>query len=168
MEFFETNMNEFITIVVLLFFAKFFLRWIVKRVVRLVDDGDDSTRSMSEKRADTLSEIFVSVGNVFIYIVIFIMLLGLLGVDTRPILAGIGIIGLAIGFGAQSLVKDFVSGVFILLENQYMVGEKVKIGSFEGEVVKISMRSTVLKDEVGARHHIANGSVNNVTNYSRK
>ena len=168
MEFFETNMNEFITIVVLLFFAKFFLRWIVKRLVRLMDDGDDSTRSMSEKRADTLSEIFVSVGNVFIYIVIFIMLLGLLGVDTRPILAGIGIIGLAIGFGAQSLVKDFVSGVFILLENQYMVGEKVKIGSFEGEVVKISMRSTVLKDGAGARHHIANGSVNNVTNYSRK
>lgn len=91
-----------------------------------------------------------------------------MGVDTRPILAGIGIIGLAVGFGAQSLVKDFISGIFILLENQYMVGEKVKIGSSEGEVVKISMRSTVLKDESGARHHIANSSAKNVINYSRK
>ena len=159
---------NFIIIVALLFFAKFLLRFIVRRTLRLVDDGDDTTRSMAEKRADTLSKTLVVVGNTVIYAIIFVMLLNLFGVDIRPILAGLGIIGLAFGFGAQSLVKDLVSGIFILLENQYMVGERVKIGSFEGEVVKVSMRSTVLKDESGARHYITNGSVNNVTNYSRK
>lgn len=159
---------NFIIIVALLFFAKFLLRFIVRRTLRLVDDGDDTTRSMAEKRADTLSKTLVAVGNTVIYAIIFVMLLNLFGVDIRPILAGLGIIGLAVGFGAQSLVKDFVSGIFILLENQYMVGERVKIGSFEGEVVKVSMRSTVLKNGEGALHYITNGSVNNVTNYSRK
>lgn len=168
MEFFETNMNEFIIIIALLFFGKFLLRLFVNRVLRLFDDGDDTVDSMKEKRAETLGKTFASVGNALIYVVIFIMLLDLFGVDARPILAGIGIIGLAVGFGAQSLVKDFASGIFILLENQYMVGERIKIGSFEGEVVKVSMRSTTLRGADGAIYYITNGSVNNVVNYSRK
>jgi len=83
-------------------------------------------------------------------------------------LAGVGVIGLAIGFGAQSLVKDFVSGLFILVENQYRIGDKVKIGSSEGNVIRITMRSTVLKDEEGKIYYISNGSIKNVINMTQQ
>ena len=95
------------------------------------------------------------------------MILILFDVDIRPILAGAGVIGLAIGFGAQSLVKDFVSGLFILIENQYNIGDKVKIGSSEGNVIKITMRSTVLRDEEGKTYYISNGSIKGVINMSQ-
>ena len=96
------------------------------------------------------------------------MVLNLFNIDIRPILAGAGIIGLAIGFGTQSLVKDFVSGLFILIENQYGIGDKVKLGNFEGEVVKITMRSTVLKDKEGKTCYISNGSIKDIINMSQK
>ena len=95
------------------------------------------------------------------------MILNLFGIDIRPILAGAGVIGLAIGFGAQSLVKDFVSGLFILVENQYGIGDKIKIGNFEGNVTRITMRSTVLKDETGKTYYIANGMIKDIINMSQ-
>ncbi|MCG2809802.1 MAG: mechanosensitive ion channel family protein, partial [Candidatus Portnoybacteria bacterium] len=106
-------------------------------------------------------------GNVAIYVIILLMVLSLFGLDITPILAGAGVIGLAIGFGAQSLVKDFVSGLFILIENQYDMGDRVKIGTFEGRVVKITMRSTVLRDDEGKTFYISNGLINNVINLSQ-
>jgi small conductance mechanosensitive channel len=95
------------------------------------------------------------------------MVLNLSGVDIRPILASAGIIGLAIGFGAQSLVKDFVSGLFILIENQYSIGDRVKIGNFEGVVIKITMRSTVLQNDEKKVYYISNGLIKDVTNMSQ-
>jgi moderate conductance mechanosensitive channel len=74
---------------------------------------------------------------------------------------------LAIGFGAQTLVKDFVSGLFILIENQYGIGDKVQIGSYTGTVSKITLRSTVLKDEEGKYYYISNGTISAVTNFSQ-
>ncbi len=149
-------------IIILFFLGKTILKLIVKRLVRIVDDGDDARTSQEEKRAETLGHVIVSVGNIIIYAIILFMVLNLFGVDVRPILAGAGIIGLAIGFGAQSLVKDFVSGLFILVENQYGIGDKVKIGNFEGRVTRITMRSTVLKDDEGKMYYISNGSISNV------
>jgi len=133
------------------------LKLVVRRLVRIVDD----------KRAMTLGRIIVATGNVVIYVIILLMVLSLFGLDITPILAGAGVIGLAIGFGAQSLVKDFVSGLFILIENQYDMGDRVKIGTFEGRVVKITMRSTVLRDDEGKTFYISNGLINNVINLSQ-
>lgn len=134
----------------------------------MADDGDDSHISQKEKRAKTLGLIIKSIGNVLIYSVLLFMVLSLSGVDIRPILASAGIIGLAIGFGSQSLVKDFVSGLFILIENQYGVGDRVKIGNFEGNVVKITMRSTVLMDDEKKVYYISNGLIKDVTNMSQQ
>lgn len=134
----------------------------------MADDGDDDHTSQKEKRAETLGHIIIATGNIVIYGIILLMVLSLFGVDIRPILAGAGVIGLAVGFGAQTLVKDFVSGLFILIENQYGIGDKVKIGSFEGKVIKITMRSTVLKDEEGKLYYMSNGSISNVTNLSQQ
>lgn len=159
--------TDILSILLLYFFGKIILAFIVKRTIKLADDGDDTNDSRAEKRAKTLGNVVMSIGNIIIYIVILLMMLSLFGVDIRPILAGVGIGGLAIGFGAQSLVKDFVTGLFILIEGQYDVGDMVKVGSFEGEVIKLTMRSTVLRDMEGKTYFISNGSVSNVINVSR-
>src|SRR3989344_2530125 len=89
-------------------------------------------------------------------------------VVVKAILAGAVILGVVLGFGAQSLIKDFLSGLFIFFEPQYSIGDRVKIGDFEGIVYRVTMRSTVLKDDEGNRYYIANGTINNVTNLSQK
>jgi small conductance mechanosensitive channel len=163
----KQNAVDIIWIIILFFFGKLILRLIMKRLARIVDDGDNAHISQKERRAETLGHIIVSVGNIVIYVIILSMIVNLFGVDIRPILAGAGVIGLAIGFGAQSLVKDFVSGLFILIENQYDIGDKVKIGSSEGNVIRITMRSTVLRDEEGKTYYISNGSIKDVINMSQ-
>ena len=164
----KQNAKDVIWIIILFFLGRIVLKLIVKQLMKVVDDGDDEHISQKEKRADTLGRIILTTGNIVIYVVILLMVLSVFGVDIRPILAGAGIIGLAIGFGAQSLVKDFVSGLFILVENQYGIGDKVMIGKFEGRVIRITMRSTVLKDEEGKLYYMSNGSINNVINLSQQ
>lgn len=163
----KQNAVDIIWIIILFFFGRLILKLIVRRLAKIVDDGDDSHISQKEKRAETLGHIITSIGNIVIYAIILFMVLSLFGIDIRPILAGAGVIGLAIGFGAQSIVKDFVSGLFILVENQYGIGDKVKIGNFEGNVIRITMRSTVLKDSEGRICYISNGLIKDVTNMSQ-
>ncbi len=163
----KANAVDIIGISTLFFLGRVLLRLVVNRLVKIVDDGDDSHTSQKEKRAKTLGEIIVTTGNIIIYGIVLLMVLGLFKIDIRPILAGAGVIGLAIGFGAQSLVKDFVSGLFILVENQYGIGDTVKIGSFEGKVSRITMRSTVLRNEEGETYYISNGLIKDVTNLSQ-
>lgn len=159
---------NFLGILALFFLGQLILKKVIGRIVHMASDNDDSSTSSRERRAETLGNVGIATGKIIIYGVTFVMTLDVLGLDIRPILAGVGVAGLAIGFGAQSLVKDFVSGLFILIENQYGVGDKVKIGSSEGTVIKVTMRSTVLKDEEGKTTYIANGSINSAINYSQQ
>ena len=163
----KQNAVDIIGILALFFLGRMILKISVSRLTRMVDDGDDANVSQKEQRAETLGRIIITTGNIVIYVVILLMTLSLFGIDIRPILAGAGVIGLAVGFGAQSLVKDFVSGLFILVENQYGIGDKVKIGSFEGHVARITMRSTVLKNDEGKTYYISNGLIKDVTNMSQ-
>jgi small conductance mechanosensitive channel len=142
------------------------LRVITAKIVSAADDGDDSRDSGREKRAKTLSGLIGAGGKVVIFGVILMMALRLFGVDPTPIIAGAGVIGFAVGFGMQTLVKDFIAGIFIFSENQFAVGDKVKIGAFEGTVHKMSIRSTVLRDADGHLVFMPNGSIANVVNYS--
>lgn len=160
---------DILLIIILLFFGKGILSFLVSRMKRLArnryeEEGDDF-----EKRAETLGVIITTTGNIVIYGIVIIMLLDLFGVDIRPILAGAGIAGLAVGFGAQNLVKDFVSGLFILIENQYAVGDDVKIYGIEGKVLEVTVRTTVLKSKDGNRVYISNGNVSSkeVENYTQ-
>lgn len=155
-------------IIILFFIGKGVLRWLVNKATALADDGDDATHTHTEKQTGTLGGIVTTTGNVVIYIVILLMLLDLFNVDITPVLAGVGIAGLAVGFGAQALVKDFVSGLFVFLEHQYHVGDRIKLADFEGTVRRISMRSTVIQDDEGRTFYISNGTVNKVVNYSQK
>jgi small conductance mechanosensitive channel len=150
--------------------------WIVTRATRLAgrriieytQDDDPATKSEREKRAETLVHIVKNAIKVFIYIVASFMILREIGVDIAPLLAGVGIAGLAIGFGAQTLVKDFLTGFFILMENQYRVGDVVKIGDHAGLVEKIKLRTTTLRDLQGVVHIIPNGEVQSVNNMTHQ
>ncbi len=121
-----------------------------------------------EKRAKTLARI-IQTGLIGVVVVIAIMMtIKELGLDIGPILAGAGILGLAIGFGAQSLVKDMISGFFILMEDQYRVGDVVEIAGIGGLVEQMSLRITILRDLEGKVHYIPNGSVNVASNMTKE
>lgn len=154
-------------IIFLFFCGRFFLKKIVKKIIRRLFKDGDKEKNILEKRAKTIGKMIIGVGNVIIYVIVFLMILNLFSVNIGPILAGTGIIGLAVSFGAQSIVKDFISGLFILIENQYAIGDKVKIDDKEGMVIKITMRSTLLQNENGAVSYIPNGSIKIVTNFSQ-
>ena len=115
----------------------------------------------------TVAGVLTSVGVFVIYFVALLMVLGQLGLNLAPMLASAGIAGLAIGFGAQSLVHDFINGFFILLENQYDIGDTVRIAGVKGVVERMSLRNTVLRDEDGTVHTVPNSAIQIVSNTTR-
>lgn len=150
------------------------LAWLAHRVVRLtarrieksVDDGDDSITTLREKRGRTISQLLRSVGRVVIVSIALLLTFNVF-INIAPILAGAGILGLAISFGAQSLVRDIISGFFILLENQFAVGDVIEAAGKSGVVERITMRVVVLRDLEGTMHVIPNGEMKVVSNKTR-
>ncbi|MGB9792335.1 MAG: mechanosensitive ion channel family protein [Thermacetogeniaceae bacterium] len=120
-----------------------------------------------ERRVRTVQGLLRSLLRYTIYFVGAMMVLGELGVKTESILAGAGIIGLAVGFGAQNLVRDVISGFFILFEDQYAVGDYVSVANVTGTVEEIGLRVTKLREPGGQLHIIPNGEIKIVTNFSR-
>ncbi|MFC1931928.1 mechanosensitive ion channel family protein [Chloroflexota bacterium] len=125
------------------------------------------SREGMKKRADTLQGVFMSLGKVLIILLVIFMVLSEMNVNIGPILAGLGIVGIAVGFGAQYLIRDLIAGVFILLENQYRVGDVAKVADTWGLVEEVNLRRTVLRDLDGAVHHIPNGEIRVASNYTR-
>ncbi|MEH7084817.1 mechanosensitive ion channel family protein [Neobacillus drentensis] len=125
-----------------------------------------SPLSTSERREETLSRLLDNVLSYVVYFIAFMMILSVLGIDVKALIAGAGVVGLAVGFGAQSLVKDVISGFFIIFEDQFSVGDHVRIGQFEGNVEAIGLRTTKIKSWTGELHILPNGSIIEVTNFS--
>jgi small-conductance mechanosensitive channel len=150
------------------------LAWLALRIVKLtarrieqsVDDGDDSVTTLREKRGRTISQLLRSIGRVAI-VTIAILLTFNVFINIAPILAGAGILGLAISFGAQSLVRDIISGFFILLENQFAVGDVIEAAGKSGVVESMTLRVVVLRDLDGSMHVIPNGELKVVSNKTR-
>ncbi len=137
-----------------------------RRIIASVDDGDDSVLSAREQRGQTIAQLLRSVGWVVI-LVAAILLTANVFIDITPLLAGAGILGLAVSFGAQSLVKDVIAGFFILLENTIAVGDVVEIAGVAGSVERMTMRVVVLRDLHGVVHTIPNGQIGVVSNRTR-
>ena len=127
-----------------------------------------SVGSLKSQRLSTVSSLLKAALITIIWVITFIMILKEIGFDITPILASAGIVGLAIGFGAQTLVKDVISGFFLLIENQFNEGDIVSILDKKGVVEKISLRTVTIKDKDGVYHLIPNGSIITVSNFSRK
>ncbi|MBB4826953.1 small conductance mechanosensitive channel [Sporosarcina luteola] len=120
------------------------------------------------RREQTLLRLLENVLSYVVYFSAIVAVLSEFNIDLKGILAGAGVLGLAVGFGAQSLVKDVISGFFIIFEDQFSVGDYVKIGSTEGEVEEIGLRTTKIKSFTGELTILPNGSIAQVVNYSVK
>ncbi len=120
-----------------------------------------------KKRADTLLSVFMGIGKITIILLIAFMILSELNVPLGPILAGFGIAGIAVGFGAQYLIRDLIAGVFIIMENQYRVGDVARVADIGGLVEEVNLRKTVLRDLDGIVHHIPNGEIKVASNFTR-
>ncbi len=115
----------------------------------------------------TLSSVIFSVSTMVIYFVAVMQILPVFGIDVKPLLASAGVAGLAIGFGAQTLVKDVINGFFILVENQYDIGDVVRLADRTGTVEVMSLRRTILRDPNGTLHNIPNSEIKIVSNMTR-
>ena len=119
------------------------------------------------KRVETLGRVFRYVATVVVWLLAGTLVLGELGISIAPILGAAGVVGLAVGFGTQSLVKDFFTGFFILLENQIREGDVVKLADHAGLVEVVTLRYVQLRDYDGNVHYVPNGAITTVVNYSR-
>jgi small conductance mechanosensitive channel len=142
---------------------------LLPRVIRrsTLRSAEDQTEEELNKRVDTLSGVLVAASQAVVIAVISFMMLSEIGLNISPILAGVGVVGIAIGFGAQSLVKDILAGLFILMENQYRKGDVVKIADTSGLVEDINLRRTLLRDLDGVVHSVPNGEIRVASNLTK-
>jgi len=149
---------------VLWFVLKKLLPSLVRRT--LVKTRGESKAGVT-KRVNTLVGVLWGAGRIIIIIAISFMILSELDVDIAPILAGFGIAGIAVGFGAQYLIRDLIAGIFILWENQYRVGDVARVADVSGIVEDLNLRKTVLRDLDGVVHHVPNGEIRVASNFTR-
>lgn len=163
-----------IRIVLVLIITWIMLKVIKKSIKRIhkhllkksVEEGEPL--SESQKRVDTIVRLLNQAFIISLWIIAFMVILKEIGVEVGPIIAGAGIVGLAVGFGAQNLVRDFISGFFIILENQIRVGDVGVINGTGGLVEKIKFRTIVLRDLSGAVHVFPNGTITTLSNLTNE
>jgi small conductance mechanosensitive channel len=160
-------LNIAIDVVVMVFLMRFAAA-LIRTAFELFEKRALSRGETSAKRrSQTLSAIFSGVAQSAIFFVGLMMLLQHLDINVTPILASAGVVGLAIGFGAQSLIKDFFAGFMILLEDQYNVGDTIKVGETSGTVERLTLRVTLIRALDGSLTTIPNGTINTVSNFSK-
>src|SRR4051812_39252517 len=143
------------------------VRFIAGRIEKLGADGSATIHSAREQRAKTAAKLFRNSARALLVVITALLVLGQLGFNISPLLASAGVAGLAISFGSQSLVRDFVTGFFLQLEHQFALGDVIRIGGVEGTVENITLRLVYLRDGTGALHIIPNGQITQVTNLTR-
>jgi len=149
------------TIIALQFLQRRFTGKIVRRVVR---SHHYKNKHEEKQREDTLVAIFNTAGAVFLWVIGIIVILTILRVNVAALLTGAGLIGIVVAVGAQSTVKDYLAGIFIILENQYRVGDVITLGPVSGVVEGVTIRITKLRDMDGTIHFVPNGQITIVSN----
>ncbi|MCX6791117.1 MAG: mechanosensitive ion channel [Candidatus Gribaldobacteria bacterium] len=162
--------------IILILVGAFLVNRLVKSIVGKLDqhwvDNAFSLGKISPeieaKRVATIRKAFTSVTQTILWALAILTILPELGVSISPLLTGLGIGGLIMGIGSRNVVQDYWSGLFILMEDHFRVGEKVKIADLEGTVKNFNLRRTILKDSKGYFSYIPNSQITKVTNFSRK
>jgi len=154
-------------VVVSIFAAWMFIRFVSRRIEHWGDDAIPGMRSAREQRARTAAKLVRNVGRAVLTVVAVLMVLNQLDFNISPLLASAGVVGLAVSFGSQSLVRDYVTGFFLQLEHQFALGDVIRIGTAEGTVENITLRLVFIRDGTGALHMIPNGQINQVVNLTR-
>jgi len=159
---------KIVVIAVAAYLLNIILTRIIARAIRISMVADETmSKEGKKRREDTLLHISNGAVRISLLIIAVLMILQESGLKIGPILAGAGIVGLAVGFGAQYLIRDIITGLFIILENQYRIGDVVKIDEASGTVESITLRLTSLRDMNGTVHHIPHGEIKRVSNMSK-
>lgn len=154
-------------IIIAYFIRKFAGIFIAKFVRKIIISDHFLSKEAEKKREDTLIRIFTTSLGIIIWILAFLMIFQEMGMAIGPLLAAAGIAGLAFGFGGQYLIRDLISGLFIIMENQYRIGDVVCFDGTCGLVEDITMRMTTLRDLDGVVHHVPHGEIKKVSNLSK-
>ena len=162
-----------IAILIILFVSllralRFTIRKMKKLAISKAHKAENIDNNEAEKRINTLTGIIYGIGRIFLWVIFLLILLGKFNINIAPILASAGIVGLAVGFGAQELVRDFISGFFILLEDQLRTGDWAVINGTEGLVEKIELRTVTLRDSSGVVHIFQNGKIDTLSNMTKE
>lgn len=167
------NSLQILIIIVAAVAAIWFLRVAINRAVRELlerraeaDEADQTSLDL-DRRITTLQRLGVRTATIAIGIVAILMILDQFGISVGPAIAGLGVIGLAVGFGAQTLIRDLLAGIFIIVENQYSAGDVVRIAGVTGVVEGFSLRRTTLRDLDGTLHSVPNGEIQVASNMTR-
>ena len=149
-----------IRVVFILFGAYLLNRFLQVFIEKIIQKNlADKINQERKKKVETLISVFGGTIRFVIYIVAVLMILPEFGINIAPILAGLGLAGLAVGMAARDIISDFISGIFIILENQYQIGDKIKIVGIEGEVKELTLRRTVIVDENNIWHSVPNSQI---------
>ncbi len=167
---------QILLVVVIALVVKWLANRLIDRIVRQMKTPPDKVRGRTAAtsnrratRADALGTLLRSLANVIVLTIAVFMVLGVFGINLAPLIAGAGIIGLAVGFGAQDLVSDFLAGVFMLAEDQYGIGDVIDAGEgIVGVVEGISLRTTEVRDVSGTLWHVPNGQITRIGNMSQE
>jgi small conductance mechanosensitive channel len=158
-------------IIVLGLLARWLVNKVIAQVVRRPGHRVHSSPQVAERRrqrAETMGSVLRSIASFAIFSIVAIMVIGELGYNVAPLIASAGLVGVALGFGAQSLVKDFLSGIFMFFEDQFGVGDTVIIGETTGVVEVLALRITRLRGEDGTTWYVRNGEILRVGNVSQQ
>lgn len=186
-ELLATHAGRVVLILLLALVLRAMLHRVVRRIVRTAVEGSvpvvlrplrERARGTAfepvgllterrQQRAETLGSVLRSIASVTVWAIASIMILSELGLDLTPIVASAGIVGVAVGFGAQAIVKDFLTGIFMLVEDQYGVGDYIDAGAASGTVESVTLRTTRLRDLDGTVWHLRNGEILRIGNKSQ-
>jgi len=165
-DFLRTRVPRIVAVIIIAFILTYLLRKLSRHLGNL-SNREGLPSALRAQQLRTISSVIYSVGVFAIVFVAAMQVLPLLGINMGPLLASAGIVGLAIGFGAQTLVRDFINGFLILVENQYDLGDTVKIAGVQGTVESMTLRRTVLRDDNGALHTVPSSEIKVVSNLTR-
>lgn len=153
--------------IIIIFLVAFVVRFLLVRASNRVIRQAFGSSDRRDQRSSTISTVLNTMTSVIIWGTAILMALTVVGVNIAPLLASAGIAGVALGFGAQTLVKDYISGIFLIIEDQYGIGDDVEIGAVRGRVEAVALRTTRVRDEAGVLWYIRNGEILNVANFSQ-
>lgn len=156
-----TNLLTKLVIILIWIFLGLIFSTIIKKIIKSIPKG-----RVSEKRKKTVVNLMQNVFKTVFWFYIFMMILNELGIDVMPILAGAGILAFAVGFGAQELIKDVISGFFIIVEHLFDVGDTIEVSGFKGKVTELGIRKTKITNWKNEIKIINNGDIRNLINYS--
>lgn len=163
---FSASSAKILIIILGVYIVRHLVKKSLPKILELSQRRTGEKKLEFEKRIDTLGSVFANVLTVVISVMAVLMVLSEVGINILPLLTGAGLAGIAFGFGAQNLIRDIISGFFILMENQYRKGDVVKIAGTAGLVEDVNLRRTLLRDLDGIVHSIPNGEIKTASNYT--